>query len=278
MVSILIPCHNAARWLGATLDSALAQTWPRCEIIVIDDGSTDDSPRLAASYANRGVQLLRQPQRGAAAARNATLNRARGDYLQFLDADDLLAPEKIASQITRLAAAPAGSVASAAWTRFRDDPSISQFIPEPVWCDALPLDWLVLSWSGGGMMHPAAWLVPRRGRTCRRPLERNPLPRRRRRIFHPRAARLLRRRPLPRGARLLPDPCHRQSQPSQKPGGVALFTRRLPPGAASGARARKLATRAPRVRAQPPALRLPRLAAFLRPRPCPRQPARSPTP
>ncbi|WP_052360912.1 glycosyltransferase family 2 protein, partial [Geminisphaera colitermitum] len=160
LVSILIPCHNAARWLGATLDSALAQTWPRCEIIVIDDGSTDDSPRLAASYADRGVQLLRQPQRGAAAARNAALNRARGDYLQFLDADDLLAPEKIASQITRLAAAPAGSVASAAWTRFRDDPSISQFIPEPVWCDALPLDWLVLSWSGGGMMHPAAWLVP----------------------------------------------------------------------------------------------------------------------
>lgn len=160
LVSILIPCHNAARWIGATLESALAQSWPRCEIIVVDDGSTDDSPAIAAGYAERGVRLIRQSNRGAAAARNTALTQAHGDYLQFLDADDLLEPGKISQQLARLDRAPAGSVASGAWARFGDNPAAARFSPEPAWCDAAPLHWLVLSWSGGGMMHPAAWLTP----------------------------------------------------------------------------------------------------------------------
>lgn len=160
LVSILIPAHNAAPWLGATLDSALAQSWPRCEIIVTDDGSTDQTAAIATSYADRGVQLHRQPNRGAAAARNIALAQARGEYWQFLDADDILAPDKISRQLALLAQAPAGSVASASWARFQHDTTEAIFSPEPVWCDATPLDWLVLSWAGGGMMHPAAWLTP----------------------------------------------------------------------------------------------------------------------
>lgn len=160
LVSILIPAYNAAPWIGATLDSALAQTWPHCEIIVADDGSTDDTAAIAAGYAGRGVRLCRQANRGAGAARNLAITQARGDYLQFLDADDLLAPDKIALQLERLVDAPANTVASSAWARFHSDPAESNFTPEPVWNDAAPLDWLVLSWSGGGMMHPAAWLTP----------------------------------------------------------------------------------------------------------------------
>jgi glycosyltransferase involved in cell wall biosynthesis len=160
LVSIIIPCYNAGRWLAATLESACGQTWPHCEIIVVDDGSSDSSATLAETWRDRGVQVIRQTNRGAAAARNAGLARARGDYLQFLDADDLLAPDKIAIQIARLATAPANSVASAAWARFRTEPGEAVFRPEPVWCDAKPVDWLVASWNGEGMMHPAAWLVP----------------------------------------------------------------------------------------------------------------------
>lgn len=160
LVSILIPAYNAAAWIGATLDSALAQTWPHCEIVVADDGSTDDTAAIAAGYARRGVRLCRQTNRGAGAARNLALTQAHGDYLQFLDADDLLAPDKIALQLARLAEAPADTVASAAWARFHSDPTEGHFTPEPVWGDAAPLDWLVASWSGGGMMHPAAWLTP----------------------------------------------------------------------------------------------------------------------
>lgn len=161
LVSILIPCHNSALWLPATLASALAQTHPRCDVIVVDDGSTDASAEIALSFADRGVRLVRQPQGGAAAARNTALRHARGDFFQFLDADDLLHPEKISRQLARLRAEPSGRVASGAWAGFRQHPEEAFFAAEPVWRDDAPLDWLVLSWDGGGMMHPAAWLTPR---------------------------------------------------------------------------------------------------------------------
>lgn len=160
LVSILIPCHNAAPWLDATLASALAQSYPHTEVIVVDDGSTDASAAIAGTYAARGVRLVQQVNRGAAAARNLALREARGRYLQFLDADDLLDRDKIAVQVTRLAAEPPGRVASGAWAGFSAAPDTARFTPEPVWRDAAPLDWLVLSWDGGGMMHPAAWLTP----------------------------------------------------------------------------------------------------------------------
>jgi len=164
LVSILTPCYNAARWLAATLESALAQTWPHTEVIVVDDGSRDDSLALARSFESRGVRVIAQPNRGASAARNAALAAARGEFIQFLDADDLLAPEKIAAQVAALAAAPAnaGALASGPWGSFTGDPALARFQPEPVWADLAPLDWLVRSWSGGGMFPPLVWLTPRR--------------------------------------------------------------------------------------------------------------------
>jgi len=161
MVSILIPCHNSDRWLGTTLESALAQTHPRCEVIVVDDGSTDSSAAVAERFSSRGVRLVRQRQQGAAAARNVALRLAQGEFVQFLDADDLLHPEKIAHQIARLGGQSEASVANCAWASFHAEPSEAVFLAEPVWRDAAPVDWLVLSWNGGGMMHPAAWLTPR---------------------------------------------------------------------------------------------------------------------
>jgi hypothetical protein len=81
--------------------------------------------------------------------------------LQYLDADDLLAEKKIESQVARLAQAQRGSIASGAWTRFHTDLTEVEFRAEAVWQDLEPVDWLVRSWSGGGMMHVAGWLVPR---------------------------------------------------------------------------------------------------------------------
>ena len=161
LVSILIPCHNASPWLAATLDSALAQTWPHTEVIVVDDGSGDDSVAIARRYAARGIRLATQPNSGASAARNHALRLARGTFLQFLDADDLLAPDKIGLQMLRLSAAPAGSLAAGPWGRFERDPAAAVFTPEDNWRDSEPLDWLALNFAGRGMMPPAAWLVPR---------------------------------------------------------------------------------------------------------------------
>jgi glycosyltransferase involved in cell wall biosynthesis len=162
LVSIIIPVHNSARWLAATLESALNQSWERVEILVVDDGSTDESANIIRRYARENLTLIAQQNSGAAAARNAGIAASRGDFLQFLDADDMLGGDKIERQIARLQTAGSGFVATCAWGRFYgDDASNASFIPEAVWQDLSPVDWLVRSQLGGGMMATAAWLVPR---------------------------------------------------------------------------------------------------------------------
>lgn len=162
LVSIIIPCRNGAAWLGAAIESCLGQSWKHLEIIVVDDGSTDGSRDVAARYRDRGVVARDSPRRGASAARNAGLAQARGEFIQFLDADDVLDADKIRIQIERLADAPAGAVASGAWARFCGQPSAAVFSAEPVWCDFLaPQEFLITSWLGGGMMAPFVWLTPR---------------------------------------------------------------------------------------------------------------------
>src|SRR5207245_783782 len=104
-VSLVIATFNHARFLGAALDSALAQTLRRVEVIVVDDGSTDDTPAVLDRYADR-VRVIRQPNRGLPAARNTGLAAARGTYVSFLDADDVAMPTKLAEQVAVLEAAP----------------------------------------------------------------------------------------------------------------------------------------------------------------------------
>jgi len=160
LVSILIPCHNAAPWIAATLESAIAQTWTRKEIIVVDDGSSDNSAGIVHTYANRGVHLVTQENRGAAAARNHALRHAQGEFIQFLDADDVLAPDKTEQQVRALGAA-AGHIAAGPWGRFNDHPATAVFTPEANWHDSPPVEWLTFNFAGDGMMPPAAWLTPR---------------------------------------------------------------------------------------------------------------------
>jgi hypothetical protein len=92
LVSVVIPCYNSERYLGETIESVLAQTHARVEIIVVDDGSTDETPRIAQSYP---VQYVYQTNRGISAARNTGVVHSRGKYVQFLDHDDRLLPMAI---------------------------------------------------------------------------------------------------------------------------------------------------------------------------------------
>lgn len=98
LVSVVITSYNTGRFLPETLDSALAQTHPRCEVILIDDGSTDDTASIIQPYLTR-VRYLRIAHAGLAAARNRGLKMASGDYVALLDADDLWLPQKLAVQL-----------------------------------------------------------------------------------------------------------------------------------------------------------------------------------
>jgi glycosyltransferase involved in cell wall biosynthesis len=97
-VSIVIPTFNLARYIGRTLDSVFAQTYTDYEVIVVDDGSTDDTPQVLAQYAGR-LQYHYQANRGVAAARNTALAKANGELIAYLDADDMWYPEKLARQV-----------------------------------------------------------------------------------------------------------------------------------------------------------------------------------
>jgi glycosyltransferase involved in cell wall biosynthesis len=98
LVSILIPCFNAERWVAEAIESALAQTWPEKEIVVVDDGSTDGSLATIRTFGDR-IRWETGPNRGGNAARNRLLHLARGEYLQYLDADDYLLPNKVAVHV-----------------------------------------------------------------------------------------------------------------------------------------------------------------------------------
>jgi glycosyltransferase involved in cell wall biosynthesis len=160
VVSILIPCFNAEKYIGETLESAFQQTWPAIEVIVVDDGSTDRSAAVVRSFARPNLKLFQQENQGQTAALNVSLAYASGDFVQYLDADDLLDPKKIERQLFRLIEDP-NCVASCAWGRFCYSSQETVFNPEPVWRDLDPVEWLALSRAEGlGMMFPALWLIP----------------------------------------------------------------------------------------------------------------------
>src|SRR6266496_943412 len=162
LVSILIPAYNAEPWIGDTIRSALAQTWPRKEIIVVDDGSRDRTPSIARQFASKNVCVVTQENQGAAAARNCALALSQGEFIQWLDADDLLAPGKIAKQVE--ASDRYGSermLFSSAWGHFYYRIDKANFASTSLWCDLSPVEWLIRKMGQNLHMPPATWLVPR---------------------------------------------------------------------------------------------------------------------
>src|SRR4051812_30232823 len=96
-VSVIIPAHNSADFIGTAVESVLAQTFADYEIVVVDDGSTDGTREVLERFEGR-IVYLHQQNRGVSAARNAGIRRSRGELVCFLDADDIWRPEKLARQ------------------------------------------------------------------------------------------------------------------------------------------------------------------------------------
>lgn len=158
-ISVLIPCHNAAPYISALLDSVLEQDYPRVEVVVVDDGSTDGSVDVLRRYQQYGVKVITQANRGAAAARNVAFAASVGDRVLYLDADDIIVP----THLTALAArAEGGVVTMGAWDRFYTTIDEAKFPDRPSYRDASGVDWLVGDWiSALPMMSSGILLVPR---------------------------------------------------------------------------------------------------------------------
>ncbi len=161
LVSILIPAYNAEHWIADTIESALAQTWPRREILIVDDGSTDQTLAIARRYASTSVAVHTQPNSGAAAARNTALSHSQGDYIQWLDADDLLGPDKIRKQVEAGQDRGPSGLLSSAWAYFMYRTAAARFSPTPLWDDLPPVEWVIRKWSHNLHMQTATWLVSR---------------------------------------------------------------------------------------------------------------------
>ena len=130
LVSVIIPCYNQAHFLGEAIDSVLAQSYPNFEIIVVDDGSTDNTSEVAESYA--GVQCIRQTNQRQAAARNAGLGQSNGEYLVFLDADDRLLPEALERGLACFEAHPECALVAGHYRRIGADGSPLEEMPLPL--------------------------------------------------------------------------------------------------------------------------------------------------
>ncbi len=143
LVSVVIPAYNSAGYIGDAVDSCLAQTYPNCEIIVVDDGSTDDTSHLLKTRYGERIRYIYQDNAGPGAARNRGIEAARGTFVQFCDSDDQLLPSKIARCMEVFQEQPEVGVVYTNYDHVQPDGQTRLPIPTPallsgdIFCDLL---------------------------------------------------------------------------------------------------------------------------------------------
>src|SRR5215203_414283 len=130
LVSVVIPCYNQAHFLGEAIESILDQSHPNFEIIVVDDGSPDDTSEVATRYPK--VRLVRQENQGLSAARNSGLARSEGEYVVFLDADDRLLPGALEEGLECFEAHPECAFVSGRYRLIAGDGSFLRQTHQPI--------------------------------------------------------------------------------------------------------------------------------------------------
>lgn len=162
LVSILIPAYNAQKWIRQTMESALGQSWPLKEIVVVDDGSTDMTPRILKSFESGIVKIVSQENRGGPAARNLALRHAQGEFIQWLDHDDLLDPDKIKNQLqSEKFDGDPGTLLSGSFAQFYFSTARAKFHSGPLWQDLAPIDYFLIKFGQNTWIHPSVWLASR---------------------------------------------------------------------------------------------------------------------
>jgi glycosyltransferase involved in cell wall biosynthesis len=167
LVSVIIPAYKAEVFIAETLDSVKRQTYPAIEVFVVDDGSKDKTVAIARSYETGNLTVIEQKNSGACVARNRGLSMSRGKYVQFLDADDVLSPDKIEKQVEVLEKNP-GYLGVSPTVHFMNGEDYLKMAPreESFWIHDTddPADFLVRLYGGDGerwMVQTSAWLTPK---------------------------------------------------------------------------------------------------------------------
>jgi glycosyltransferase involved in cell wall biosynthesis len=162
LVSILIPLYNSGEWIEDTIQSVLNQTYPNIEIIIVDDGSSDNSFNVAKSYQTDKIKVIQQENKGACAARNKAFELSKGDYIVFFDADDLMSKDKIKNQMASVTQHGDDFVFSSQWVRFYDGLDDLNYSKTPIDKSFdTPTDWFKISWQDNLMGQTGIWLTPR---------------------------------------------------------------------------------------------------------------------
>ena len=162
LVSIIMPLYNAEKYVAEAIESVIAQTYTHWELILVNDGSTDNSLTVAKQFESDKIKILTQENNGASAARNFGYKQSQGTYIKFFDADDIINPLMLEEQV-KLAYQYPESIISGKWGRFyNDDLTTFQLSPEECWQDMKPVDWICSSWKNGqSMTQPGIFLIPR---------------------------------------------------------------------------------------------------------------------
>ena len=131
-VSIITPLYNKAAYIADTITSMLSQTYPNWEMLIVDNGSTDGSWEKAQQFQDSRIHLLQSPKQGPGAARNYGLRFAQGEWIQFLDADDLLEPDHLEQQLTAAKAHPEAEIIACHWQEFTDANPTERILTAPI--------------------------------------------------------------------------------------------------------------------------------------------------
>jgi glycosyltransferase involved in cell wall biosynthesis len=160
-VSIIVSAYNAEKHIAQTLESILAQTYSNLEIIVVDDGSTDKTLTILDQYRSNSVCVISQENKGQDAALNMGYKYCSGDFVKFMDSDDIINPEMIDLQLGVLGNSDE-FVAYGEWARFyNDNTNSARFNKHDNWCDMAPIDFLT-STDIGPMLQCGIMLIPRK--------------------------------------------------------------------------------------------------------------------
>jgi glycosyltransferase involved in cell wall biosynthesis len=160
-ISVIMPAFNAGSFIEQSIKSFLDQSWPNKELIIIDDGSSDQTHHIASAYAGPTVKIVTQPNKGQCSATNRGILEATGEYIHFLDADDYLHPDKLSNQMKLQLDVGSTGITFSRWVSHIVTGELIEDIHNPAYASLPPIEWVSNLFSSGSMLANSCYLIHR---------------------------------------------------------------------------------------------------------------------